>query len=63
MGGALVERVWVERFEVALVGVAQGLRRCRHHRERDDGSRDRRKQTLTYRHLFDFPALISNFHN
>ena len=29
VGGALVQRVGVERFEVALVGVAQGLGRCR----------------------------------
>ena len=33
VGGALVQRVGVERFEVALVGVAQGLGRCRHHRQ------------------------------
>jgi len=29
MGGGFVERIGVERFEVALVGVAQGLSRCR----------------------------------
>jgi len=46
MGGALVERIGIERFQFTLVGVAHGLRRCRHHRPGDDGSRC--KQTLTY---------------
>ena len=55
MGGGLVERIGIERFEVALVGVAQGLGRCRHHRKCEDGSRGRRKQTLTYRHFVGFP--------
>ena len=32
VGGTLVQRVGVERFEIALVGIAQGLGRCRRHR-------------------------------
>ena len=63
--GALVQRIGIERFQVALVGVTQGLGRCRRHRESEDRSRDgclgRCKQTLTYRHLFDFSTLISYF--
>ena len=39
MGGGFVQRVGIERFEVALVGVAQGLGRCRRHRKGDDGER------------------------
>jgi hypothetical protein len=31
-----LERIGIERFEVALVGVAQGLGRCRRHRKSDD---------------------------
>ena len=65
VGSALVQRIGIERFEVALVGVTQRLGRCRRHRESKDRSRDgclgRCKQTLTYRHLFDFPTLISYF--
>ena len=55
VGGALVERIGIERFEIALVGVAQGLGRCRRHAKATDGGRGRCKQTLTYRHLFGFP--------
>ena len=33
MRGGFVERVGVERFEIALVGIAQGLGRCRHRRQ------------------------------
>jgi len=29
MGGGFVERIGVERFQFALVGIAQGLGRCR----------------------------------
>ncbi len=47
MGGALVERIGIERFQFTLVGVAHGLRRCRHHRPGDGGT-GRCKQTLTY---------------
>ena len=52
VGGGLVERIGVERFEIALVGVAQGLGRCRRHRKSDDRDGGRCKQGLTYRHLF-----------
>ena len=54
MGCSLVERIGIKRFQVALVGVAQGLGRCR--RDRNSGDREscRRKQGLTYRHLFTF---------
>src|SRR6267154_4259038 len=58
MGSTFVEGIGVERFEVALVGVAQGLGRCRRHRKSDDRDRGRCKQGLTYRHLFTFSTMV-----
>src|SRR6266571_4714830 len=59
VGGALVERIGIERLEVALIGVAQGLGRCRQACQGDETRTDRRKQTLTYRHLILFPVMMS----
>src|SRR6266436_2287455 len=55
VGGGFVERVGIQRFEVALVGVAQHLGRRGRHRKSDDRDGRRCKQGLTYRHLFHFP--------
>ena len=56
-GGGLPQRVGVERFEVALVGVTQGLGRCRRYRQGGDQGERRCQQGLTYRHLFTFSAV------
>src|SRR5438270_12840498 len=57
VGGGFVERIGIERFEVALVGITQRLRRCRRHRKSDDRDDGRYTQGLTYRHLFTFSAV------
>ena len=52
MGRGFLEGIGVERFEVALVGVAQGLGRCRGHRQSDDRAR------WSLRARFDVPTFV-----
>src|SRR5476651_2203624 len=49
---AFTQRVGIERFEVALVGIAQGLGGGGNRGKSDDREEGRCKQGLTYRHLF-----------
>src|SRR5258708_32560963 len=58
-GCGFPQRIGIERFEVALIGVTQGLRRCRRYRQGSDRDDGRCQQGSTYRHLFTFSAIAA----
>src|SRR5579864_9378654 len=60
-GGGFLQRVGIERFEFALVGVAQGLAEGRGRRKNDDRSSGRCKQQLTYRHWWMLSATLCSW--